>query len=467
MTERDTAALRSLLFSRYPAMEWATFLRWGWRDTGETLVVTLAGMDPPEPGDVDGRVAHVAIQEPYTLRTALAAEKHRLGVGVAHSHPKGCPPYPSPIDDDMDTYYADYLSGFAPGRPYVSLVLSEMGGELAISGRVFWKGRWGLVQRVLVKRTPLRAWVGGRRPVPDPPARNRVARLRSAFGDEAESRLRRSTAAIIGAGGTGSAAIEVFARAGVGRLIIVDPDHVDESNLERVHGSTPEDAALHRLKVEVAKRHVATIDPDCKVVALVGRLPQKEIVDAVVGADIVLGCTDQHHSRLALSDLAFRYLIPSIDCAVGLEGEAGEVTGQVLQITRLLPWDTCALCKKMTLMSPEERESRRKAAREAVERGEDPNPYWRDMPQLNTVGYLTTTAAAMASGYAIGWLTGRFDAPFETLQMNLVGKFVDVADRRDPPNPDCPCRHIVGWADQGAIDALVHPPVHWPPVRVI
>ena len=74
--------LQQLVFRRYPNYEWATFARFGWRDTGDALVVTLASIDTPENGDLDEEVGHVAFDEKYTLRMALAAEKHVLAVGV-------------------------------------------------------------------------------------------------------------------------------------------------------------------------------------------------------------------------------------------------------------------------------------------------------------------------------------------------------------------------------------------------
>ena len=82
-------------------------------------------------------------------------------------------------------------------------------------------------------------------------------------------------------------------------------------NLERLHGSRPEHADKKIAKVTLARDHVMSINPSCEVHAFLGELPQKEIVDAVVCADLALGCTDQQHSRLALSDLAVRYLVPS------------------------------------------------------------------------------------------------------------------------------------------------------------
>jgi molybdopterin/thiamine biosynthesis adenylyltransferase len=473
MAEPEAEALLQLLFRRYPHAEWVTFARFGWRQAGETLVLTLAAIDAPLDGDLDARVLHVAIDEAYTLRTALAADEHPLAVGVIHSHPEGCEPGPSSIDDDMDAYYARYYADFAPGRPYVSLIASRIDDELVMSGRIWWGGAWLGARRIIAERRPLRTWTPRTTGFIDPPLRPRTARLTAAFGTAAEHRLRAATVAVIGAGGTGSAAIEVLARAGVGHLIIVDPDHVDDSNLERLHGSTPRDAEQQPAKASVAARHVASIDPTCRVTAVVGALPQADIVDAVIQADVAIGCTDQQHSRLALADLTVRYLVPSIDCGVTLEGRDGAVRGQIVQLVRSLPADPCPYCREMIdpvrvmqeLMSPEDSAARRAAAREAQARGESGNPYWHDLPQLNTVGYLTTTAGALAAGYAIGWITDRFTTPFARLQMNLVAPFLDVTDVDGAPDPTCACRRSRGWADQSAADAFITPPAHWPPAQ--
>jgi len=470
MAAPESDELRENLFRRYPSKEWATFARFGWREVPSGLILTLAGLEPQLEGDLDPTVSNVAFQEPYTLRTALRAEDHPFALGVCHSHPEDCLPRPSHIDDDMDRYFAEYFADFAPGRPYVSLIAARVDGEFAVAGRVRWRGDWLLVTRFAIERVPLRTWLGGARPAADAAVRPRTARLAAAFGEEAEAHLRRATVAVIGAGGTGSAAIEILARAGVGRLIIIDPDALADSNLERVHGSEPNQAREEIAKVAVARDHVRRIDPTCKVTTIRGALPQPVVVDAVVQADVALGCTDQQHSRLALSDLAFRYLVPSIDCGVVLEGNAGRVTGQVVQLVRFLAADPCALCREMTdprrlaqeLMSEEERHQRQAAAAAAAERGEDPDPYWRGMPQLNTVGYLTTTAGAIAAGYAIGWLTGRFDPPFGRVQLNFVGRFLDVADADGDSRPDCSCHRARGWADQGAAEALITAPEHWP-----
>ena len=465
--------LQQLVFRRYPNWEWATFARFGWRDTGDALVVTLAGIDPPQNGDLDKAVGHVAFDEHYSLRMALAAEKHVLAVGVIHSHPENCAPLPSTIDDDMDGYYSQYFADFAPNRPYVSLIFSIVAKQLVISGRIFWGGKWLTLERTAAEGEIVGSWPSRTHKQPPSYEVDRAARFLSAFGEEAFSRLRGACATIIGAGGTGSAAIEVLARAGIGRLVIVDPDVVERSNLERIHGSVPGHAKNKTPKVVVARELVHQIDPSIAVVALQGRVPQSDVIDAVVTSDIALGCTDQQHSRLALSDLAFRYLVPVIDCGVVLEGEDGTITGQVAQFVRLLASDPCVLCRNMIdprrvaqeLMSSEERAQRAAAAAETQTRGGDPDPYWQRERQINTVGYLTSAVGAMLAGYAIGWLTRRFDPPFERLQMNFVAPFLDVTDLPQKQRPECACAKFRGWADQASAEALVSTPSHWPPVR--
>lgn len=473
--------LLDVLCARYPNAEWATFARFGWRETPMGLVITLAALDLPAPGDLDSEVAHVAIQEPYTVRIARLADTHPLAVGVIHSHPEGYRTAPSRIDDDMDAYFADYFADFAPDRPYVSVIFArDPDGSIRASGRAFWNGRWWPISRVL---SPMGAVHvdAHRRPDVRPVALARLARLVSSFGVEAAQRLANATVAVIGVSGTGMPAVERLARAGVGHLIVVDPDHFTASNFERLPGTTvadlPVDGQQGALKVDLARRLVHSINPDCQVTAIHGRLPQEEVLDAVVHADVVLGCTDQQHSRVAQSELATRYLVPVLDVGVNLEGGDGQITGLIEQYTRFLPADACVWCRAMVdarrvtqeLLSPAEQETRRAQAANARARGDAADAYWLDVPLLHTVGFLTGVVGMRAAGYAIGWITGRFAPPFTRLQLNAAAPWFDVTDQTDehaPPRATCDCRQMRGLGARGLEWSWLAVPSHWSPAVV-
>lgn len=81
--------------------------------------------------------------------------------------------------------------------------------------------------------------------------------------------------------------------------------------------------------------------------------------------------------------------------------------------------------------------------------------------------YVPPIAGARIAGYAISWLTGRFEPPFDRLQLNLAGKFLDVADAEEAPRADCVCRRVRGWADQASADTMITAPAHWPAPRLL
>lgn len=417
----------------------------------------------------------IAVNEPVRglLIYVCLGRVVNLGIGVIHSHPEGYRCLPSIVDDEMDEYFSSYFQELVGARPYVSLIVGRHDGVTYLSGRVFWKNLWHTIDRFFVQAELVRREGEADRTVSPEYAEAR-ARLVSVLGKEAATRLARSVVGIVGAGGTGSPVVELLARAGVGCLIVIDPDHLAKSNLERVHGSVPDDASAESLKVAIALRHVAQIAPSCEVIALRGALPQAEIIDALMCADLVLGCTDQHHSRLALSDLSTRFLVPVIDTGALAEGRDGRVTGLIMQIVRYCPDDPCAYCRRAIdagrlsreLMTPEERERRRKAAALAIGAGVDASGYWVEDSQLNTVGFLTSAVASIAAGYAIGYLTRRFEMPGSRLQADLVAPNWTVDDFDRDADPNCQCRRTRGRADQTPV--LISPPDHWPPVsRVV
>jgi hypothetical protein len=126
---------------------------------------------------------------------------------------------------------------------------------------------------------------------------------------------------IVGCSGTGSFVIEMLARLGVRHLVLVDPDHVEYRNLNRIVGTTAKDAALERRKVEVLAEHVARIGLDTRLGIVPHELATSEAIRALAECDIVFGCMDSHDGRRTLNRLATFYVQPYFDCGVGVKGD--------------------------------------------------------------------------------------------------------------------------------------------------
>ncbi len=131
------------------------------------------------------------------------------------------------------------------------------------------------------------------------------------LGENGVERLRRASVAIFGIGGVGSFAAEALARAGVGRLLLVDPDAVAESNLNR------QLIALHstigRNKAEVMRERILDINPDADVIAL-PLFYEAATADAVSlsGYDYIVDAIDTVSSKLLLIERAMALGIPVI-----------------------------------------------------------------------------------------------------------------------------------------------------------
>ncbi|KZE40041.1 hypothetical protein AV656_01825 [Bhargavaea cecembensis] len=95
---------------------------------------------------------------------------------------------------------------------------------------------------------------------------HQFSRNELSIGKEGLDRYRQTTVAILGVGGVGSFAAEACARTGIGRIILIDKDEVDITNVNRqlvAYLST-----VGRKKADIMKERIADINPDCEVVTL-------------------------------------------------------------------------------------------------------------------------------------------------------------------------------------------------------
>ena len=141
------------------------------------------------------------------------------------------------------------------------------------------------------------------------------------FGSETVSRLQKLRVAVIGCSGTGSIVISQLAHLGIGKLLLVDPDHLEEKNLNRIIGATMADARNAALKVEVMKRYVDALGLGTGVSTFASDLATPEAIRAVAECDVCFGCMDGVEGRHLLNRLASFYLLPYFDLGVRLEAD--------------------------------------------------------------------------------------------------------------------------------------------------
>ena len=125
-----------------------------------------------------------------------------------------------------------------------------------------------------------------------------------------QRRLKNARVLVVGAGGLGSPVLLYLAAAGVGTLGIVDPDAVEESNLQRqvIHGA----GDVGRLKVDSARERVAEVNPLVRVQTDAVRLDSSNALEIMSGYDLVVDGTDNFPTRYLLNDAAALLGIPCV-----------------------------------------------------------------------------------------------------------------------------------------------------------
>ncbi|MEW6267473.1 MAG: ThiF family adenylyltransferase [Thermodesulfobacteriota bacterium] len=126
------------------------------------------------------------------------------------------------------------------------------------------------------------------------------------IGSQGQQRLAESTVLLVGCGALGSAQAELLARAGVGKLILVDRDVLELHNLQRQLLFDEQDVRERLPKAAAAARRLQEVNSEILVEAVVADVTAANIVDLILRADIVLDGTDNFETRYLLNDAAIQ-----------------------------------------------------------------------------------------------------------------------------------------------------------------
>lgn len=150
------------------------------------------------------------------------------------------------------------------------------------------------------------------------------------WGDEKQKKLADSSIIIAGVGGLGCSVAEVLSRAGIGKLILIDKDEVEDSNLNRQILFDQND--IGKPKAEIAKQKLQTINPELKIEVF-----QQDILDLknlhLPHFNGIADCLDNFTARFELEKLlnSERFLVHG-----GVQNDFGQITTIIPDKTQTL-----------------------------------------------------------------------------------------------------------------------------------
>lgn len=315
ITEAQHVALRSHLFPG-DGKEAVALLLCG-RRNGEARHVFTVRRVVPVPYEICKRqLDHITW--PTDIIETLLHEAYGKGQAIikVHGHGEHYRRFSSTDDISDRTLFASITNFLSDELPHASLIMlpdGELFGRvLGDEGKII-----GPFESIMLVGNELRFW----KEHSDNAIDGFTLRHAQAFGSGTTNLLKKLSVAVVGCSGTGSIVVEQLARLGVGRLVLVDPDTVEEKNLNRILNSGKEDTHLRLSKVSVLASAIARIGLGQEVTPLAVNLITAEAVKLVAECDILFGCMDGVEGRHMLNRLATFYNLPYFDVGVRLDAD--------------------------------------------------------------------------------------------------------------------------------------------------
>ncbi len=243
-------------------------------------------------------------------------DREGLSIVTVHSHPNG-QKYFSETDDKNDSLLISSICcWFDDDRPNGAAIMLP-------DGEIFCRcvdrhGKFTPVQTVTVVGEDIKIW---KKSVSNARVPEHGIRIAQTLGKGTFNLLRNLNVGVVGCSGTGSIIIEFLARNCIGGLVLVDPDIVEEKNLNRIVNVDKYDAESNVPKVEAIKKSIMRFGLGTNVDIYVADTRCDEVIDALADCDVIFGCVDSASGRYHLEALATAYYIPYFDVGVFLEAD--------------------------------------------------------------------------------------------------------------------------------------------------
>ena len=409
----------------------------GYRLLGRRLFLAEDGVDY-----IPGTFGYRMLTADFVRRCVLACADEGLAYLAVHNH------FGSDTVEFSDTDIASHKRGYPAlldildGPPVGGLVFARksVAGDIWMSA----EQQRELSYTAIVGRSQALWYPSLSRPANADPLYDRQVRL---FGDRGQEILASQKVGIIGAGGAGSLINEYLARLGVGHLIVVDYDRLDETNFPRVVGARRRDLGagsrwvpIPKLvrrgpayKVAISERVAREANPNVEYEAIVGDVTEPKVVERLLDCDSIFLAADSMQARLVVNAICHQYLIPTWQVGARVVNDpTGRIEDVFSVVRHLVPGQSCLWCNGLinrTRLAEEAASPEQRAAQQYVEGVPAPS-----VITLNAVAcahavdqFLFSTLGLQEMSFDVHWMKYRAAEPYTTVEL----------PRRNPGCSEC------------------------------
>lgn len=408
----------------------------------------------PQPNERNLHI-NASFEPDYLARVLKLACEVDAGLAFMHSHPSAGFQGMSETDIEAERDVLAYPAG-ATGLPLVGLTIGIDG---------YWSARfwsrdgnkmnrsWCAKVRVV---SQLSYKIYSNNNLMPPPKRRKVLRRTfDTWGKEHQNTIARLNVGIIGLGSVGCIVAEAVARIGVAKITLIDPDSVEEHNLDRLlYGSTKD---IGKLKVRLAAQSIrrSATSEKTEITALPIAIQNETAYKAALDCDVLFSCVDRPVPRDVLNYIAHAHLIPVIDGGIAVEtsGNFGKFHSAHWRAHLITPYHQCLRCNGQYNSSL--------VVMELDGSLDDPS-YVINLPPEDRNGNqnvfpFSLSVAAMEINLMLRYILSpdwwpsvrQQDYQFVTAEMRIIN---------DKCNPNCSFRHRRARGDKETPHYLVRPP---------
>ena len=281
----------------------------------------------------------IQLEHQELLRIINKALQNKWCIIDVHSHPFSVKDVRfSKLDYTSIKECSEYFQNIIPGFPYGSIVL----GTKSADG-IFWNGKifsaFDIIQIHGDNINQIHTTSGNTRSklLDDIHQRQILG-----FGKQGQLVLSNLKIGIIGVGGIGSMIYQQLGHLGIYDFVIVDPDTIENTNLNRLVMATQKDVG--KPKVNVLTNKVQQISDKTNTQIHKTEIFDFNAVQSIIGCDLIFGCLDNDYARQFLNEVSKIYHIPYIDCGTGIISKGGKVDSIGGKVVFVRPNTPCLKC---------------------------------------------------------------------------------------------------------------------------